>query len=141
MVRMRLLALLVLFLTVVSHAADSKLPWQRLLTGEDAKKAAGLQQRVEKLEASDQYTEAIGRKEELLALRTKVQGAEHSETVDQKWVLAALQKVAALPAEKRADRAAAHSGAGGPSPGAFQRQENQGATPAGDRLVRGVGGG
>jgi hypothetical protein len=43
MVRMRLLALLGLSLAVVAHAADSKPPWQRLLTGEDAKKAARLQ--------------------------------------------------------------------------------------------------
>jgi hypothetical protein len=102
MVRMRLLALLGLSLAVIAHAADSKPPWQRLLTGEDAKKAAGLQQRIEELEAADKYAEAIRLQEELLALRTKVQGAEYWQTVNQKWALAALQKVAALPAEKRA---------------------------------------
>src|SRR5262245_17762842 len=102
MVWMRLLALLGLFLVVVAHAAEPKPPWQRLLTGDDAKKAAGLQQRIEELEAADQYAEAIERSEELLALRTKVQGADHWETIDQKWDLMALKKVAALPAEKRA---------------------------------------
>jgi CHAT domain-containing protein len=81
---------------------DSKPPWQRLLSGDDAKKASGLQQRIEELEAVDQYTEAIKLSEELLALRTKVQGNEHWQTVTEKWSLTALQKVAALPAEKRA---------------------------------------
>src|SRR5262249_23688555 len=100
----------VLFSVVVAMAradapksrTDPKPPWQRLLTGEDAKKAASLQHRIEELENGDQYAEAIKRSEELLALRTKVQGAEHWETIDQKWSLTALKKVAALPAEKRA---------------------------------------
>jgi tetratricopeptide (TPR) repeat protein len=90
---------------VVTAAAGSdapKPPWQRLLTGDDAKKATGLQQRIEELENGDQYAEAIKRSEELLALRTKVQGAEHWQTIDQKWSLTALKKVAALPAERRA---------------------------------------
>ncbi|HKI38249.1 MAG TPA: hypothetical protein VKA46_40720 [Gemmataceae bacterium] len=39
--------------------------------------------------------------EELLTLHTRVQGADHWETVNQKWDLAALKKVAALPEEKR----------------------------------------
>jgi tetratricopeptide (TPR) repeat protein len=102
MVRMRLLALLGLSLAVVAHAADTKPPWQRLLSGDDAKKAAGLQQRIEELDAADKYTEAIRLQEELLALRTKVQGADHWETVDEKWALTALQKVSALTAEQRA---------------------------------------
>src|SRR6516225_7198014 len=102
MVRMRLLALLGLSLALVALAADSKPPWQRLLSGDDAKKAASLQQRIEELENGDQYAEAIKRSEELLALRTKVQGAEHWQTVDQKWAWTALKKVAALPAEQRA---------------------------------------
>ena len=102
MVRMRLLAWLGLSLPLVALAADSKPPWQRLLGGDDAKKAAGLQGRIEKMEAADQYAEAIERKEELLALRTRVQGADHWETANEKWALTALKKVAALPAEKRA---------------------------------------
>ena len=102
MVRMRLLALLGLSLALVALAADSKPPWQRLLTGDDTKKAAGLQQRIKELETAGQYTDAIKLSEELLALRTKVQGAEHWETINQKWALTAVKKVAALPAEKRA---------------------------------------
>jgi tetratricopeptide (TPR) repeat protein len=111
MVRIRLLALLILSLAVVAHAAESKPPWQRMLTGEDAKKAAGLQKRIQELDAADKYAEAIGLQEELLALRTNVQGAEHWETVTEKWALTALQKVAALPAEKRAGWRQAERGA------------------------------
>jgi tetratricopeptide (TPR) repeat protein len=94
----------VLWSVVVAMARSdtSKPPWQRLLSGDDAKKADGLQQRIEELENGDQYAEAIKRSAELLALRTRVQGAEHWQSVDQKWALTALQKVAALPAEKRA---------------------------------------
>jgi hypothetical protein len=55
-----------------------------------------LQQRIEELDAADKYTEAIKLGEELLALRTKVQGADHWQTADQKWALVALQKVDAL---------------------------------------------
>jgi hypothetical protein len=78
-----------------------KPPWQRLLTGDDDKKAGGLEKRIEELEAADKYAEAIRLGEELLALRTKVQGADHWETVNRKWALAALKKVAALPEAQR----------------------------------------
>jgi CHAT domain-containing protein/tetratricopeptide (TPR) repeat protein len=84
-----------------ARAAEPKPPWQRLLTGDDAKKAAGLQQRIGELEAADRYAEVINLSEELLALRTNVQGAEHWQTVSQKWALTALKKVASLPAEQR----------------------------------------
>jgi CHAT domain-containing protein len=89
-------------IAAVAHAAEPKPPWQRLLSGDDAKKAAGLQQRIERLEAAENYTEAIRLQEELIALRTNVQGAEHWQTVDAKWYLTALKKLAGLPAEKRA---------------------------------------
>jgi hypothetical protein len=95
--------LLCAVVAAVVHAADPKPPWQRLLTGDDAKKAARLQQRIGELKAADQYAEAVRVYEELLALRTKVQGAEHWETVSDRWSLMALKKVAPLPAEKRAD--------------------------------------
>jgi len=102
MVRMRWLALLGLSLVVVASAADSKPPWQRLLKGDNAKKAAGLQKRIEELEATDQYAEALQLQEQLISLWTRVQGAEHWQTVDQKWAWTAQKKIAALPAEKRA---------------------------------------
>jgi tetratricopeptide (TPR) repeat protein len=102
MLRMLAVALLGLALAVVAQADDAKPPWQRLLTGDDARKAADLEKRVVELEAADNYAEAIRRHEELLALRTRVQGADHWQTVNQKWYLTATTKVAALTAEKRA---------------------------------------
>src|SRR5205085_8740015 len=101
MLRIRILLLLALLLAVVAHASDPRPPWQRLLTGADAKKAAELEQRIEKLEAADKYAEAIRLGEELLTLRTKAQGADHWETVNVRWGLMALKKVAALPKDKR----------------------------------------
>jgi tetratricopeptide (TPR) repeat protein len=111
MLRMLLVALLGLSLTVVARADDPKPPWQRLLTGDDARKADDLNKRIEALTNGDQYAEAITTAEELLALRTKVQGAEHWQTVHLKWQLAALQKVGALPAEKRRGWRQAEQGA------------------------------
>jgi tetratricopeptide (TPR) repeat protein len=80
---------------------ETKPPWQRLLKGDDAKKAAELGKRIEELEAADKYAEAISQSAELLALRTKVQGVDHWETVNEKWTVTALKKVAALPEQKR----------------------------------------
>jgi len=105
---MLLVALLGLSLVVVAQGddpkpkTDAKPPWQWLLTGADARKAADLETRIAELEAADNYAEAIRRREELLALRMRGQGAEHWQTVDEKWNLAATTKVAALPPEKRA---------------------------------------
>jgi len=108
MLRMHLVALLALFLAGVAHGdeakpkSEPKPQWQRMLTGADARKATDLEQRIKKLEAADKYAEAIRLHEELLALRTQVQGADHWQTVGAKWKLATTTKVAALPAEKRA---------------------------------------
>jgi tetratricopeptide (TPR) repeat protein len=107
MLRMLLVALLGLPPTVVAWAddpkpkADPKPQWQRLLTGDDAKKAAELQKQVDELDAADKHEEAIRAAEELLTLRTRAQGADHWETALLKWRLTAMKKVAALPDEKR----------------------------------------
>jgi hypothetical protein len=59
-----------------------KAPYQRLLQGDDAKQAAALQQRAQQREAADDYAGALQAAEELLALRRRVQGADHYEAVD-----------------------------------------------------------
>jgi len=108
MLRMLVVALLGLSVTVVAQGddpkpgTDPKPPWQRLLTSADAKKAADLEKRIAELEAADNYAEVIPLREELLALRTGEQGADHWQTVNEKWALKVVTKVAALPAEKRA---------------------------------------
>ena len=117
MSRMLAVAFLGLPLTVVATSDDSKSKidpkpqWQRLLTDADARKAADLEKRIGELEAADKYAETIRLIEELLALRTRLQGADHWETVNQKWELAAVKKVAALPEEKRAGWRQASQGA------------------------------
>jgi CHAT domain-containing protein/Tfp pilus assembly protein PilF len=77
-------------------------PYERLLQGDDAKQAAALDQRIRELREKDRYAEAIQTAAELLALRRRVQGADHYEAVSVKWYVETLRKVAALPAGRRA---------------------------------------
>lgn len=77
--------------------------WQRLLTGEDAKRAADLNKRIVELGEKDIYPEAIEKAEELLALRTKAQGDDHFEVATVRHGLSELRAVAALDAAKRLD--------------------------------------
>src|SRR3954462_4787099 len=75
---------------------------QRMLAGADAKLAEELTDKSDAAARADKYDDVIKLCEELLALRTRVQGADHWETIDEKWTLDAARKVAPLPAEKRA---------------------------------------
>jgi hypothetical protein len=102
MLRMITVSLLAASLALVACADDPKPPWQRLLTGDDAKKAKELEKHSAELEAADNYAEAIRVGEELLALRTVRQGADHWQTKDQRSDVEAMKKVAALPKEQRA---------------------------------------
>jgi CHAT domain-containing protein len=101
MLRMLIVALLGLSYLAPVVADEPKPQWQRMLTGEDAKKAAELEKRTQDFLVLGNHLEAIRLQEELLALRTKVQGADHWETVDQKWNLMFLKILVALPREKR----------------------------------------
>jgi hypothetical protein len=79
-----------------------KPPYERMLQGDDAKQAAELNKKIEQAEQADQYDKAIQYTEELLALRTKVQGADHWETADARRALEDFRKVAVLlPADRR----------------------------------------
>src|SRR5438552_2835608 len=93
------------------ETSAKKPPYERLLQGEDAEKAAELQERIEKLEADDDYAGAIRAAKELFALRAAKQGADHWETINQTHELTALEKLAALPAERRRDWRTAERGA------------------------------
>ncbi len=84
-----------------AKAQETRPPYERLLTGDDAKKAEELQQQIDKLSKADDYAGAIRSVEELLSLRIKVQGADHYKVVNAKQNLEALSKVAALEVEKR----------------------------------------
>jgi tetratricopeptide (TPR) repeat protein len=76
---------------------------ERLLQGEDAKRAAELGQQIDRAEQTDQYKQAIEFSQKLLDLRRKIQGADHWETVNELWALDARQKLAALSAEMLVD--------------------------------------
>ncbi len=78
-----------------------KLPWQRLLQGDDAKRAAELDKAIEAALKADQWAEAIARVDELLAFRLRVQGPEHFETVNDEWRAKTLRLVSRMPHEDR----------------------------------------
>src|SRR5262249_26747669 len=90
--------------------ADTKPPWQRLLSGDDARNGEELEKRAAELEKAGRHVEAITTAEELLAVRTKVQGGDHWETVKHRWSLAVMKKIAALPEAKRREWQKAREG-------------------------------
>src|SRR5262245_18942560 len=63
-------------------------PWRRVLTGEDAKRVAELEAKLEKLESAGSFPEALAIVREVLAIRTRVQGEHHWQTADARWHLA-----------------------------------------------------
>jgi tetratricopeptide (TPR) repeat protein len=101
------LVLLVAVLTGASLAAAEEPPYQRLLQGEDAKKAVALDKRIDELWAEGKFAEAAAPAAEVLALRQRVQGEKHYEAADAAQRVQTLRQAAALPAEQRAALAAA----------------------------------
>src|SRR5262249_29544477 len=75
-----------------------KPPWQRLLQGDDAKKAQQLQQQIDQHWEAAEFEQALKASEELLALRQKVQGADHWQAVNAVWLRKALQIILKLEA-------------------------------------------
>jgi tetratricopeptide (TPR) repeat protein len=73
-----------------------KPPYERLLQGDDATQATELNEKIEKAGQDDQFDMVISLNQELLALRTKIQGADHWETVNERWTLDGRRKLAAL---------------------------------------------
>jgi tetratricopeptide (TPR) repeat protein len=71
------------------------------LTGEDEKLAKQLAQQIDKALEADRLDEAIARTEDLFALRVKVQGPKHFETVNVEWLLKTLRRVAPMPKQDR----------------------------------------
>jgi tetratricopeptide (TPR) repeat protein len=82
-------------------AVSSKPPGLRLLQGDDAQQAADLDQAVAVALNAGCWDEAIAREEEVVALRARVQGPDHFETVDDEWSLMALRRVAPMPPKDR----------------------------------------
>src|SRR4051812_23965982 len=96
--------MILLFLAAVAGpvAADEVPPRLRMLQGDDASKAIELAKRSNQLAREEKYAEAIAAAEELLALRRRVQGADHWEAVDARRVVEDLRQSQAMSAEDRA---------------------------------------
>src|SRR5688572_9005022 len=58
--------------TYAQGKPDDRPPWQRMLTGEDAKKAVELEKRIVELEGKARFGEAVGLAKEVLALRERL---------------------------------------------------------------------
>jgi Tfp pilus assembly protein PilF len=74
----------------------------RALTGDDERRAKQLDEQIYKAMKEDHWNEAIAKAEELLALRSQVQGAGHFEAVDADWRVKALRRVAGSTQGERA---------------------------------------
>jgi tetratricopeptide (TPR) repeat protein len=112
--RAQLLTLPLLLITAVVARQTPAQPTEKQgtpglvkLTGDDEKRATQLNEQVETALKADRWDEAIARAEELLALRKRVQGPKHYETVDVEWLLKALRRVAPM---RHTDRVAYQSG-------------------------------
>jgi hypothetical protein len=79
----------------------SKPPWQRLLSGEDAERAARLEKQIGELRQGQKWTQARKAAEELARLRAEKQGKDHWQAVDARWVAVELKRVEEAPAEKQ----------------------------------------
>jgi tetratricopeptide (TPR) repeat protein len=72
-------------------ASGSRPPWQRMLQGEDARRAAELDSRTSAAWQAAKWEEALRLAEEVLALRQKVQGTDHWEAVSCRWMAEAFR--------------------------------------------------
>ena len=70
-----------------------KPPWQRLLQGEDAKKAAEQERRLAQWLEAGKFADALKVAQALAALRGQVQGADHWQAVQARWAVEALGRV------------------------------------------------
>jgi tetratricopeptide (TPR) repeat protein len=59
-----------------------KPPWQRMLQGEDAKKAAEQEKKLTQLQEDGRFAEALKVAETLAELRSNLQGADHWQTIN-----------------------------------------------------------
>jgi len=72
------------------------------LTGADEKRAKQLDEQIDKAVKADRWEEAIARAEGMVALRARIQGPKHFDTVNAEWRLKTLCRVAQMPKEDRA---------------------------------------
>jgi CHAT domain-containing protein/tetratricopeptide (TPR) repeat protein len=75
----------------------------QVLTGKDKQRVAELEQRAMELRMQGSYAEALPLAQEATAIRMRVQGAEHWETVEDACAVKTLERILALPAAAQAD--------------------------------------
>jgi tetratricopeptide (TPR) repeat protein len=74
-------------------AEPAKQPRQRMLQGDDARKAEEREKKLAQLQEAGKFEEALKAAEALAELRVKVQGVDHWETVKARWQVRAIGRV------------------------------------------------
>jgi CHAT domain-containing protein/tetratricopeptide (TPR) repeat protein len=82
-------------------------PYKHVLTGDDAKRVAELKGKVHELQVAGKFAEAQEPAREIVAIRTRVQGARHWQTKAAEREVETLKQIAALPAQEQAEFASA----------------------------------
>jgi tetratricopeptide (TPR) repeat protein len=96
-------------LAAAAEPPREKPPWQRLLQGDDARNAQTLQTRLQEFQEAGKIEAALALAEELEALRRRIQGADHWQTVEAKYQAEALRKASRAGKEERAEYAQSFS--------------------------------
>jgi tetratricopeptide (TPR) repeat protein len=78
-------------------------PYKRMLSGEAGKRAADLSKKIQELQRSGKFADAVPLVKEICELRRRHQGAGHWQTVSARWELDLCQKLASAPASDRKD--------------------------------------
>jgi tetratricopeptide (TPR) repeat protein len=86
--------------------AAAKPPWQRMLQGDDARKAQTLEEHLQGLQEAGKFEAALAVAEELAALRRRVQGTDHWQAGSAQQSVEALRKASRTGKEERAEYAA-----------------------------------
>ena len=81
--------------------------WERLLSGENLIRVLDLEGTIEELRQEGQYEEGIARAESVLAIRLRLQGAEHWQTMEAERCLQYLRYAGSLSPELQAKLASA----------------------------------
>src|SRR5262249_27096779 len=82
-------------------------PWQRVLIGDDAKRVEALENTIGELEQKGQFAEALAPAREVLAIRQRVQGEDHWETVNARITEQTCTRVANLGRDVQSELATA----------------------------------
>ncbi|MCE9531628.1 MAG: tetratricopeptide repeat protein [Planctomycetes bacterium] len=102
------MSLLILSIVTIGTAeepkakTDAKPQYERMLKGEDAKKFQELWAKVSAHQRAGRTDDLLKALDEVVALRSRVQGPDHWETIKLKWLVDRERKIATLPAEKQA---------------------------------------